>query len=57
MKYYAECLNDKGKVFASGEFNRLFEIRIWAEQRHATTVNVYLNNCDGTLTQVQLWKK
>lgn len=57
MKYFAECLNDKGKVFASGEFNRLFEIRIWAEQRHATTVNVYLNNCDGTLTQVQLWMK
>ena len=57
MKYYAECRNEHGIVFATGTFNRLFEIRIWAEQRHANTVDIYLNNCDGTLTQVQIWKK
>ena len=56
MKYYAEACNAAGKVFDTGTFNQLFQIRVWACQRHANIVNVYLNNADGSLTRLQVWK-
>ena len=56
MKYYAEACTRDGKVFDSGTFQKLFEIRVWANQRHAELVNVYLNNADGSLTRYEVWK-
>ena len=56
MKYYAEACTRSGKVFDTGTFQKLFEIRVWARQRHAEKVNVYLNNADGSLTRYEVWK-
>ena len=56
MKYYAEACTRSGKVFDTGTFQKLFEIRVWARQRHAEKVNVYLNNADGSLTRYEAWE-
>ena len=56
MKYYAEACTRSGKVFDTGTFQKLFEIRVWARQRHAEKVNVYLNNADGSLTRYEVWE-
>lgn len=56
MKYYAEACTKAGKVYDTGTFQKLFQIRVWARQRHAEMVNVYLNNADGTLTRYEVWK-
>ena len=56
MKYYAEACTRSGKVFDTGTFQKLFEIRVWARQRCAEIVNVYLNNADGTLTRYEVWE-
>ena len=55
MKYFAEACTRDGKVYDTGTFQKLFEIRVWARQRHAEKVNVYLNNADGSLTRYEVW--
>lgn len=54
--FYAEALNKKGKVFDTMETDKIFEIRLWAEVRHADSVNIYLNNRDGSFTRWMSWR-
>ena len=54
-KYYAEARTKEGRVFSCGTFSKLFEIRCWASRLYAHSIDVYLNNADGTLTRYQTW--
>ena len=54
--FYAEAMNKKGKVFDTMETDKIFEIRLWASERHADIVNIYLNNRDGSFTRWMVLK-
>lgn len=55
-KYYAEARTKEGRVFSCGTFNQKFEIRCWASKIYAHSIDIFLNNADGTLTRLETWR-